>query len=155
MLTSIRIWCVSLIMKVERWNSVSCSFDMHSASSYFEFMLLSFIDNFLCLVSCDLLLNLVLFLYFCLNCICIYIYQSNFTSIVLLYYKSKVQVGCLLSPCDSRWIFAFLSVSDEVQEAQFQEPDQEEAAGSVWCVVVMYFWRMVTYVHTCFKNMTL
>ena len=42
-----------------------------------------------------------------------------------------MQVGCLLSPCDLWWIFVFLSVSEEDQEAQFQEPDQEEAAGSV------------------------
>ena len=54
-----------------------------------------------------------------------------FASIVFLYCKPKVQVDCLLSLCDSRWIFAFLSVSDEIQEAQFQEPDSEEAVGSV------------------------
>ena len=45
--------------------------------------------------------------------------------------KSEIQVACLLSPRDSWWIFVFLLVSDVDQEAQFQEPDQEEAAGSV------------------------
>ena len=42
-----------------------------------------------------------------------------------------MQVACLLSPRDSWWICEFLSVSDGDQEAQFQEPVQEEAAGSV------------------------
>ena len=61
----------------------------------------------------------------------IYICQSDYASIILLYCKPKVQVGCLLSLCDSRWIFTFLSVSDEVQEVQVQEPEQGEASGDV------------------------
>ena len=76
---------------------------MHFASSYFELLLLSCIDNFLRLASCDLLLSLVLFLHILLNifiCICIFV-NKIFASIVPLYCKPKVQVGCLLSLCDS------------------------------------------------------
>ena len=64
----------------------------------------------------------------------IHICQSDYASIILLYCEPKVQVGCLLSLCDSRWKFVFLSVSEEIQEAQVLEPEQGEASGDVWGV---------------------
>ena len=86
-------------MKVKRWNLSSYNFDMHSASSYVKFLLLSYIDNFLCLALCDLLLNLVLFLYFCLICICIFIYVNQ---IMLRLYSYTVSLRCRLV---AYWVF--------------------------------------------------
>ena len=64
----------------------------------------------------------------------IHICQSYYASIILLYCKPKVQVGCLLSLCDSQWKFVFLLVSEEIQKGQVLEPEQGEASGDVWGV---------------------